>query len=64
MSLQQSPGHGEIEDELQPIPEANRTRKLSGQFWIWAGANVAPINWILGALGISWASAWPTPSSC
>ncbi|GER24328.1 cytosine permease [Zafaria cholistanensis] len=52
MSLQQSPGHGEIEDELQPIPEASRTRNLSGQFWIWAGANVAPINWILGALGI------------
>ena len=22
------------------------------QFWIWAGANIAPINWILGALGI------------
>jgi nucleobase:cation symporter-1, NCS1 family len=44
-------GH-DIEDSLQPIPEANRTRKLSGQFWIWAGANVAPINWILGALGI------------
>ncbi|NVN00477.1 cytosine permease [Arthrobacter sp. SDTb3-6] len=37
---------------LQPIPETARTTKLSGQFWIWAGANVAPINWILGALGI------------
>lgn len=37
---------------LQPIPESVRTTKLSGQFWIWAGANVAPINWILGALGI------------
>jgi NCS1 nucleoside transporter family len=22
------------------------------QFWIWAGANIAPINWVLGALGI------------
>ena len=42
----------EVEDVLQPIPESARTRKLSGQFWIWAGANVAPINWILGALGI------------
>lgn len=42
----------EVEDMLQPIPEKVRTTKLSGQFWIWAGANVAPINWILGALGI------------
>ncbi|MGN6403263.1 purine-cytosine permease family protein [Sinomonas sp.] len=41
-----------VEDVLQPIPEAARTTKVSGQFWIWAGANVAPINWILGALGI------------
>ena len=22
------------------------------QMWIWAGANIAPINWVLGALGI------------
>ncbi|WP_312856919.1 purine-cytosine permease family protein [Arthrobacter mobilis] len=42
----------EVEDVLQPVPESARTTKLSGQFWIWAGANVAPINWILGALGI------------
>lgn len=42
----------QVEDVLQPIPESVRTTKLSGQFWIWAGANVAPINWILGALGI------------
>lgn len=41
-----------VEDVLQPVPESARTKKLSGQFWIWAGANVAPINWILGALGI------------
>ncbi|EWT07217.1 thiamine permease [Intrasporangium chromatireducens Q5-1] len=42
-----------VEDVLQPVPESARTTKVSGQFWIWAGANVAPINWILGALGIS-----------
>lgn len=42
-----------VEDILQPVPESARTTKLSGQFWIWAGANVAPINWILGALGIT-----------
>ncbi|VXB85278.1 Cytosine/purine/uracil/thiamine/allantoin permease family protein [Arthrobacter sp. 9V] len=46
-----APGH-DSEAWLQPIPEADRTRKVSGQFWIWAGANLAPINWVLGALGI------------
>jgi len=43
---------GDYEASLQPIPESARTRKVSGQFWIWAGANLAPINWVLGALGI------------
>ncbi|MDI2030239.1 cytosine permease [Saccharopolyspora sp. TS4A08] len=42
----------DLERELQPIPEEARTRAVSGQFWIWAGANIAPINWVLGALGI------------
>ena len=42
----------DVEAWLQPIPESQRTRKVSGQFWIWAGANLAPINWVLGALGI------------
>ena len=41
-----------LEEELQPIPESARTTKVGGQFWIWAGANIAPINWVLGALGI------------
>ncbi|WP_457946572.1 purine-cytosine permease family protein [Pseudarthrobacter sp. alpha12b] len=46
--------HSAVDHEawLQPIPESARTRKVSGQFWIWAGANLAPINWVLGALGI------------
>ncbi|MDP9985378.1 MULTISPECIES: purine-cytosine permease family protein [Arthrobacter] len=46
--------HNAVDHEawLQPIPESARTRKVSGQFWIWAGANLAPINWVLGALGI------------
>ena len=35
------------------IPESSRTTDVRGQFWIWAGANIAPINWILGALGVS-----------
>ena len=43
---------GNLEEELQPIPESARTNKVGGQFWIWAGANIAPINWVLGALGI------------
>src|SRR5215475_10031872 len=41
-----------VEEVLQPIPEEVRTTRVSGQFWIWAGANIAPINWVLGALGI------------
>ena len=46
--------HGvDVEQQLQPIPESARTTKVSGQFWIWCGANIAPINWVLGALGIN-----------
>src|SRR3954471_6797777 len=43
----------DVEDRLQPIPESSRTTKVSGQFWIWCGANIAPINWVLGALGVN-----------
>lgn len=42
----------EIEETLQPVPEDARTKSVSGQFWIWCGANIAPINWVLGALGV------------
>jgi toxin CptA len=42
----------DVEEQLQPIPEGSRTTRVSGQFWIWCGANIAPINWVLGALGI------------
>ena len=41
-----------FEETLQPIPESARNQRVGGQFWIWAGANIAPINWVLGALGI------------
>ena len=34
------------------IPEESRTTNVSGQFWIWAAVNLAPVNWILGGLGI------------
>src|SRR2546421_2632232 len=40
------------EHGIQPIPENDRDSTPLQQFWIWAGANIAPINWILGALGI------------
>ncbi|HEV8421439.1 MAG TPA: cytosine permease [Actinomycetota bacterium] len=37
---------------IEPIPEQDKDSTSWQQFWIWAGANIAPINWILGALGI------------
>jgi NCS1 nucleoside transporter family len=37
---------------IEPIPEQDKDSTPWDQFWIWAGANIAPINWILGALGI------------
>jgi toxin CptA len=40
------------EHTLIPIPENARTSTVAHQFWIWMGANTAPINWVLGALGI------------
>ncbi|GAA5167185.1 cytosine permease [Pseudonocardia eucalypti] len=40
------------EHSLLPVPVEARTSTAAHQFWIWAGANLAPINWVLGALGI------------
>ena len=37
---------------IEPIPDEDRDSTPIQQFWIWAGANIAPINWVLGALGI------------
>src|SRR5262249_43819293 len=37
---------------VRPVPEAERDSTGPQQMWIWAGANTAPINWALGALGI------------
>ncbi|HEX8134195.1 MAG TPA: cytosine permease, partial [Actinomycetes bacterium] len=37
---------------IEPIPEQDKDSTGIQQMWIWAGANIAPINWILGALGI------------
>ena len=37
---------------IEPIPDRARDCTPTEQFWIWFGANLAPINWVLGALGI------------
>jgi len=37
---------------IGPVPEADKDSTGPQQLWIWAGANIAPINWVLGALGI------------
>ena len=37
---------------IEPIPDADRDSTGAQQMWIWAGANIAPVNWALGALGI------------
>ncbi|MFE0750993.1 cytosine permease [Gordonia sp. NPDC058843] len=49
------PNHSvpQAEAELELIPESAKTHDVRGQFWIWAGANIAPINWVLGALGVT-----------
>ncbi|HEY3185690.1 MAG TPA: cytosine permease [Gaiellaceae bacterium] len=55
MAAQQAVDAGDVrldEHGIEPIPERDRTSTPLQQFWIWAGANIAPINWVLGALGI------------
>ena len=52
-----------VEHSLLPVPLHARTSTVAHQFWIWTGANLAPINWVLGALGISLGlSLWQTIS--
>ena len=38
---------------IEPIPAGSRDCSPWELFWIWSGANIAPINWVLGALGIT-----------
>ena len=52
MSTAAAPDLAEQQHALDPVPEAQRESTAMHQFWIWAGANIAPINWVLGALGI------------
>ncbi|MGV9387292.1 purine-cytosine permease family protein [Nonomuraea sp. NPDC003707] len=50
-----------VEHQLLPVPDESRVSTAAHQFWIWAGANLAPINWILGALGVGLGlSLWDT----
>jgi NCS1 nucleoside transporter family len=44
--------HIEKHNSISPVPEEYKDATPLDQFWIWAGANIAPINWVLGALGI------------
>ncbi|CAA9545643.1 MAG: Cytosine/purine/uracil/thiamine/allantoin permease family protein [uncultured Thermoleophilia bacterium] len=37
---------------IEPVPTGDRDSTPLHLFWIWMGANIAPINWVLGALGI------------
>ncbi|QKG26603.1 purine-cytosine permease family protein [Actinomadura verrucosospora] len=54
MSSSPSPGSGAsaAAHSLDPVPPHARESTAGNQFWIWSGANIAPINWVLGALGI------------
>ncbi|WP_049562661.1 purine-cytosine permease family protein [Nonomuraea sp. SBT364] len=38
---------------VEPIPPSSRDSTPWQQFWIWTGANIAPINWVLGSLGVT-----------
>src|SRR5215212_8043909 len=42
----------EKHNAITPVPDEYKDATPLDQFWIWAGANIAPINWVLGALGI------------
>jgi nucleobase:cation symporter-1, NCS1 family len=36
---------------IEPIPDADRDSTAWQQFWIWFGANFAPLYWVAGAIG-------------
>ena len=50
---------------VEPVPARDRTSSPGDQFWIWMGANIAPISWAPrhprhgDALGLSaWSRRW------
>lgn len=36
---------------IEPIPDRDRDSTAWQQFWIWFGANMAPLYWVIGAIG-------------
>jgi nucleobase:cation symporter-1, NCS1 family len=52
MTTHTAPDNAVDEHALDPVADDRRESTAMHQFWIWAGANIAPINWVLGALGI------------
>jgi nucleobase:cation symporter-1, NCS1 family len=36
---------------IEPIPDADRDSTAWQQFWIWFGANISPLQWVVGAIG-------------
>jgi NCS1 family nucleobase:cation symporter-1 len=38
---------------IRPVAIEDRDSTPWQQFWIWVGSNTAPINWVLGSLGIA-----------
>ena len=52
MTTSAEPDLDDHQHALDPVPDERRGSTAMHQFWIWAGANIAPINWVLGALGI------------
>ncbi len=36
---------------IEPIPDGDRDSTAWQQFWIWFGANVSPLAWVVGAIG-------------
>jgi nucleobase:cation symporter-1, NCS1 family len=58
MAATQSRGVGELEKALaidqhgiEPIPDGDRDSTAWQQFWIWFGANISPLQWVVGAIG-------------
>src|SRR4029077_7075711 len=54
-TIMTTPANSELRADIhsvEPIPDADRDSTGPQQMWIWAGANIAPVNWALGALGI------------
>src|ERR687893_649689 len=48
--------HLERHNAVTPVPDGQKDATALDQFWIWAGANIAPINWVLGvgnAIGVT-----------